>query len=94
MHQPRFYLDNIWNPDAKEYTIKGAKQIVCIRAGTAIAVVVLWEEGYPIDEKQQVLRFLNEEFGFTELIPNINSYEVYPISSPTNVILSNYGQKI
>lgn len=91
MHQPRFYLDNIWNPDAKEYTIKGAKQIVCIRAGTAIAVVVLWEEGYPLDEKKQVLRFLNKEFGFTELIHDINSYEVCPISSPTNVILSNYG---
>lgn len=90
-HQPKFYLGNILKRDTKEYSIKGAKQIACIRAGTAIAVVVLWEEGYPIDEKQQALRFLNEVFGFTELIPNINFYEVYPISSPTNVILSNYG---
>lgn len=91
IHQPKFYLDNILKRDAREYSIKGAKQIACIRAGTAIAVVVLWEEGYPIDKKQQVLCFLNEEFGFTELIPNNNFYEVYPISSPTNVMLSNYG---
>lgn len=70
---------------------QGAGQIICIRTGNAISVIILWKDSVSINTKKEGLSTLQEDFRFRLLEYSNNRYSAHSASSPTNVMATNYG---
>lgn len=95
MYNPLFFLNSylrcMQGEPQNKLLFKGAGQVICIRTGNAISLIILWKDSVSSDTKNNIHSVLQEEFRFRLLEPNIDRYSVRSVSSPTNVMISNYG---
>ena len=68
MHNPQFLINN---PIAhkqrtlpQKVLIKGAGQVICIRTGNAISLIILWKDSVSINTQKETLAILQEDFRF------------------------------
>lgn len=95
MHNPQFFLNNYMSHKQgtipKKLLLKGTGQVICIRTGNAISLIILWKDTVSKDTKSQLLSILQEDFRFRLLDYCANRYSLRSVSSPTNVMAANYG---
>lgn len=95
MHNPQFFINNPiahkQRTPPQKVLIKGAGQIICIRTGNAISLIILWKDSVSINTQKETLSILQEDFRFRLLEYSSDRYSVRSVSSPTNVMAANYG---
>lgn len=85
---------SVWNKQRtppQKVLINGAEQIICIRTGNAISLIILWKDSVSINTQKETLSILQEDFRFRLLDYSSDRYSVRSVSSPTNVMAANYG---
>ncbi len=95
MYNPQFYLNapvsNKQRTLPQKVLIRGAGQIVCIRTGNAISLIIFWKDSVSINTQTDILSILQNDFRFRLLEYSSDRYSVRSVSSPTNVMAANYG---
>lgn len=93
MYFPQFYQNSyIWRHKLPRlFFLKNAGQTISIRIANSIALLVLWEPTVSKKNKKSIITTLQEDFRFSLIHTQANHYSIRCVSSPTNVILGNYG---
>ena len=75
---------------SKRLLLKGCGQSFSIRFASCIMLIILWKDTASDKNKSIISANLMDDFRFTQLHSNIMDYTVRCVSSPTNVMASNY----
>ena len=75
---------------SKRLLLKGCGQSFSIRFASCIILLILWKDTTSDKNKSNISASLMDDFRFTQLHSNIMDYTVRCVSSPTNVMTSNY----
>lgn len=93
-HNPIFeyvsYFRQKSGEKSERLLIKGSGQTFSIRFASCIILVILWKDTASDKNKTTISAKLMDDFRFTQLHSNIMNYTVRCVSSPTNVMASNY----
>lgn len=94
-YSPKFFQNSYIRVKRGEkikcFILSGAGQVVSMRIANAVILLVLWESGISDEHKKEMITTLQDDFRFRLIEPDVNRYSVRCVSSPTNVMLANYG---
>lgn len=94
-YSPKFFQNSYIRVKRGEkikcFILRGAGQVVSMRIANAVILLVLWESGISDEHKKEMITTLQDDFRFRLIEPDVNRYSVRCVSSPTNVMLANYG---
>lgn len=94
-YSPQFFQNSYIRVERGEkikcFILMGAGQVVSMRIANAVILLVLWESGISDEHKKEMITTLQDDFRFRLIEPDVNRYSVRCVSSPTNVMLANYG---
>lgn len=95
MYSPQFFQNSYARVEKSEpikhFLLKGAGQVVSMRIANSVVLLVLWKPTVSAENKKEMITTLQEDFRFRLIEPLVNRYSVRCVSSPTNVMTSNYG---
>lgn len=94
IYSPKFVQNNMRVKNGeplKCFALKGAEQVVSLRIGNSVTLLIFWKATVTDEIKKEVIKTLQEDFRFRLIEPEVNRYSVRCVSSPTNVMTANYG---
>ena len=94
-YEPIFFLNSnlrhMQGEPQERLLLKGVGQVICIRLGNAISLIIFWKDCVSQKTKEIIHSTLQDSFRFRLLVPGIDRYSIRSVSSPTNVMTANYG---
>ena len=95
MYSPKFFQNSYMRVKSGEplkcFTLEGVEQVVSMRMANLVTLLIFWKSTVNGESKKDIIKTLQEDFRFRLIEPQVNRYSVWCVSSPTNVMIANYG---
>lgn len=95
MYSPKFFQNSYMRVKSGEplkcFTLEGVEQVVSMRMANLVTLLIFWKSTVNGESKKDIIKTLQKDFRFRLIEPQVNRYSVRCVSSPTNVMIANYG---